>query len=171
MRLKRGVFLLDKIYRKTDPHPYAIAALLHAPSHISLQTALWHHGLIPEAVYQVSSVTVARSRSFSTPAGVFSFDRVPSSNPRAGVEASKLENGAWAFIASPLRALADAVYLNRKISWARDGLAYCTESLRIEEDDLAQISFAHLEEIGDAVRNRRTRTYLQELAKAVSNVS
>ena len=119
LRLKRGLFLLDKVFRRSDLHPFALAAVLHSPSHISLETALWHHGLIPEALYQISSVTVSRSRSFSTPVGVFSFDRVPSSTPRAGVEATRLENGEWAFIASPLRALADAVYLHREIDWER----------------------------------------------------
>jgi hypothetical protein len=62
IRLKPGLFLLQKAYRRTDPHPYVVAALLHAPSHVSLETALSYHGLIPEAVYQTASVTVARSR-------------------------------------------------------------------------------------------------------------
>lgn len=170
LRLKRGLFLLDKVFRKSELHPFALAAALHAPAHISLETALWHHGLIPEAVYQISSVTTARSQTFSTPVGVFSFDRVPSPNPRAGVEATKLESGEWAFIASPLRAIADAVYLHREINWTRDGLDYCTESLRIEEDDLAQISFVHIEEVCAAVCNRRTRAYLEGLKKAVNHV-
>ena len=171
LRLKRGLFILDKVFRKSELHPFALAAVLHAPSHISLETALWYHGLIPEAVYQISSVTTARSQTVSTPLGVFSFDRVPSPYPRAGVEATPLEGGEWAFIASPLRAIADAVYLHREISWKRDGLSYCTESLRIEEDDLAQISFAHSEEICAAVCNRRTRAYLEGLEKAVNHVS
>jgi len=108
LRLKRGLFMLDKVFRKSEIHPFALAAVLHAPSHISLETALWHHGLIPEAVYQISSVTTARSQLFLTPLGVFSFDRVPSSQPRAGVEVIQLAGGEWAFIASPLRAIADA---------------------------------------------------------------
>ena len=138
--------------------------------HISLETALWHHGLIPEALYQISSVTAARSRTYSTPVGVFSFDRVPSSNPRAGVEATRLEGGEWAFIASPLRAIADSVYLHREIDWGQDGPGFCTESLRIEEEDLPRIFFVHLEEVCDAVRNRRTRAYLEGLEKAVNRV-
>ncbi len=170
MRLKRGLFLLDKVFRKSELHPFAIASVLHAPSHISLETALWHHGLIPEALYQISSVTAARSRTYSTPVGVFSFDRVPSSNPRAGVEATRLEGGEWAFIASPLRAIADSVYLHREIDWGRVGPGFCTESLRIEEEDLARISFVHLEEICDAVSNRRTRAYLEGLERTVRQV-
>jgi len=87
IRLKPGLFLLQAVYRKSEPHPYVVAALLHAPSHISLETALSHHGLIPEVVYQTASVTAARSRAFDTSIGRFTFQRVPTRNPRAGVQA------------------------------------------------------------------------------------
>jgi hypothetical protein len=167
IRLKPGVFLLAPPYRKSEPHPYVLAALLHAPSHISLESALAHHGLIPEAVQQVSSVTALRSRTFTTPAGVFSFQRVPARDPRAGVEAVKLEPRAWAFVATPLRALADLIYLNKSISWSKDGPAYILESLRIEADDLAAISAAALEAICASLRSRRVATYLERLAREV----
>lgn len=144
-----------------------VAAVLHAPSHISLESALAHHGLIPEAVYQVSSVTVGRSREFDTPLGVFSFQRVPARAPRAGIEAVAVARNAWAFIASPLRAIADAVYLNKEITWERNGLGYLTESLRIEEDDLRSLSFGALDEILDSIRSRRVRAYIKGLKGAV----
>jgi hypothetical protein len=168
LRLKPGLFVLGPSYRKSEPHPFVVAAVLHAPSHISLESALSHHGLIPEAVYQVSSVTVGRSREFSTPLGVFSFRRVPARAPRAGVEAVAVARNAWAFIASPLRAIADAVYLNRDITWKGNGPGYLTESLRIEEDDLRSISFEALDEILDSIRSRRVRAYLEGLKGAVS---
>jgi hypothetical protein len=169
LRLKPGLFVLAPPYRKSEPHPFVLAAALHAPSHISLESALAHHGLIPEAVYQVSSVTVARSREFSTPVGVFSFRRVPARAPRAGVEAVAVGRNAWAFIASPLRAIADAVYLNQKITWKRDGPGYLTESLRIEEDDLRSLDFAGLDEILDSIRSRRLRAYLEGLKGALNH--
>ncbi|MBN2560006.1 MAG: hypothetical protein JXQ75_03650 [Phycisphaerae bacterium] len=167
LRLKPGLFVLAPLYRKSDPHPFVVAAILHAPSHISLESALAYHGLIPEAVYQVSSVTVGRSREFSTPLGVFTFRRVPARAPRAGVEAVEVARNAWAFIASPLRAIADAVYLNKEITWKRDGVGYLTESLRIEEDDLWSLSFDALDEIADSIRSRRVRAYLEGLKGAV----
>ena len=167
LRLKPGLFVLGPPYRKSEPHPFVVAGVLHAPSHNSLEAALAHHGLIPEAVYQVSSVTVGRSREFSTPLGVFSFRRVPARAPRAGVEAVAVARNAWAFIASPLRAIADAVYLNKEITWNRNGLGYLTESLRIEEDDLRSLSFEALDEILDSVRSRRVRAYLEGLKGAV----
>ncbi len=169
LRLKPGLFVLERDYRKTDPHPYVIAAMLHAPSHISLESALAHHGLIPEAVQQVSSVTALRSRTFTTPLGVFTFQRVPARIPRAGVESAKIGARAWAFIATPLRAIADLVYLNKAVSWESDELAYLLESLRIEENDLFTISTAPLPEICDSIRDRRVSTYLDNLALEVTH--
>ncbi|MBI3370783.1 MAG: hypothetical protein HY017_03355 [Betaproteobacteria bacterium] len=169
LRLKPGLFVLGPPYRKCEPHPFVLAAVLHAPSHISLESALAHHGLIPEAVYQVSSVTLGRSREFSTPLGVFSFRRVTARAPRAGVEAVAVARNAWAFIASPLRAIADAVYLNKEITWNRNGLGYLTESLRIEEDDLRSLPFEALDEILDSLCNRRVQAYLEGLKGAVGH--
>ncbi len=169
LRLKPGLFVLGALYRKSEPHPFVVAQVMHAPSHISLESALAHHGLIPEAVYQVSSVTAGRSREHTTPLGVFSFRRVPARAPRAGVEAVEVARGAWAFVASPLRAIADAVYLDREISWNRNGLGYLTESLRIEEEDLRSLSFEALDDILDSIRNRRVRAYLEGLKEAVED--
>ena len=165
LRLKPGLFLLRREYRRSELRPFVIAGLLHSPSHISLESALAHHNLIPEAVQQVSSVTALRSRSFVTPLGLYSFKRVPVLQPRAGVEAVKLGSESWAFIATPLRALADMLYLNKTVSWTKDGLRYVLESLRIEEDDLAGVSAAALSEICDSIRDKRVTTYIENLTR------
>ena len=165
LRLKPGLYCLAPEYRKTHPHPFALAAALHSPSHISLEGALSYHGLIPEAVVQVSSVTVSRSRIFDTPLGTFSFQRVPSSNPRAGVRAVRLDANSWAFIALPLRAIADLVYLRKEISWPRDGLRFLTASMRMEEEDLRALPLREYPAIQEAFRNRRTKEYLEGLRK------
>lgn len=160
IRLRPGLFLLAPEFRKTHPHPFVVAAMLHSPSHVSLESALAHHGLIPEAVFQVSSVTSARTRTFHTPVGVFSFVRVPAADPRAGVQALKVDGRSWAFVATPLRAIADLIYTRRDVSWAKDGLAFLTESMRIERDDLEEISFESLDEVCES---RRTTDYLRGL--------
>jgi hypothetical protein len=169
LRLKPGLFVLGPPYRKSEPHPFVVAGVLHAPSHVSLESALSHHGLIPEAVYQVSSVTTVRSREFATPLGVFNFHCVPARAPRAGVEAVEVARDAWAFIASPLRAIADLVYLNKRITWNENGPGYLTESLRIEEEDLRELSFARLDEILESVHSRRVQAYLKGLKEAMND--
>ena len=161
IRLKPGLFLLAPEFRKTHPHPFVVAAMLHFPSHVSLESALSHHGLIPEAVYQVSSVTSARSRTFETPVGVFTFKRVPAADPRAGVQALKIDGRSWAFVATPVRAIADLIYTRKQVNWERDGLAFLTESMRIEWDDLKKVSFESLDEVCESLRDRRTTDYLR----------
>jgi hypothetical protein len=168
IRLKPGLFLLQPAFRRSEPHPYVVAALLHAPSHVSLETALAHHGLIPEAVYQTASVTVARSRVYDTPIGRFTFQRVPAHNPRAGVEAVKVGQDAWAFVASGLRAIADLVYLRRSVVWEKDGLGFLTDSLRIEEADLRRIELASSEAILASLSSRRVQRYLEGLRKELT---
>jgi hypothetical protein len=168
IRLKPGLFLLQPAFRKSDPHPYVVAALLHAPSHVSLETALAHHGLIPEAVYQTASVTVARSRAYDTPIGRFTFQRVPARNPRAGVDAVQVGQNAWAFVASALRAVADLVYLRPSVVWAKDGLGFLTDSLRIEEEELRRIDLASCEEIQKSLSSQRVRRYLDGLQKELA---
>jgi hypothetical protein len=168
IRLKPGLFLLGPEFRKTHPHPFVMSALLHSPSHVSLESALSYHGLIPEAVYQVSSVTSVRSRRFETPIGVFTFERVPASHPRAGVKAVKFNDRSWAFIATPLRTIADLIYLQKQISWEKDGLAFLTESMRIEWEDLHEISFESIHEICDSLRDKRTKRYLTGMYRELS---
>ncbi|MFZ2054914.1 MAG: hypothetical protein WAU81_12060 [Candidatus Aminicenantales bacterium] len=165
LRLKPGLFLLAPEFRKTHPHPFVIAAILHSPSHVSLETALAHHGLIPEAVYQVGSVTSSRSRTFQTPVGVFSFVRVPAVDPRAGVQAIKVDGQNWAFVATPLRAIADLVYTRKGVTWEKDGLGFLTDSMRIEREDLANVDWEDLNEVCVSLRDHRTRDYLRGLSR------
>jgi hypothetical protein len=84
-------------------------------------------------------------------------------NPRAGVEAIEVARDSWAFVATPLRALADLIYLRKDVCWESDGLAFLTESMRIEEEDLAEITTEEFEEVLAGMRNKRVRTYLTEL--------
>lgn len=161
IRLKRGIYVLAPEYRKTEPPQWSIASLLLSPSHVSLETALAYHGLIPEAVYQVASVSTQRSRSFDTPFGVFSYHCVPTNAPRAGVEAVCDPVPFWFYVATPLRAIADMVYLNHTVTWRNDGLEYLFESLRIEEQDLQELQFDRCGKIIEAFRNRRVKEFLK----------
>ena len=163
LRLKPGLYCLAKPYRKTHLHPFALAGMLHSPSHVSLESALSYHGLLPEAVFGVASVTSKRSRSYTNPLGVFSFLRIPTNMPRAGVQSIKLDHLSWAFIASPLRAIADLIYLRKGITWHQDGMSFLMESMRMEEEDLRQIPLGDHEEIQKSMRNKRVGAYLRGL--------
>jgi len=59
---------------------------------------------------------------------------------------------------APPRALADLVYLRKDVCWESSGLAFLTESMRIEEEDLGEIVTEDLEEVIASMRNKRVRT-------------
>ncbi|MFH1034333.1 MAG: hypothetical protein V1806_07490 [Pseudomonadota bacterium] len=69
IQLRRGLYTLAEPYRKVTPEPFPIANRPNEPSYVSLQSALAHHGLIPEWVPAVTSVTTARPEEVLTPLG------------------------------------------------------------------------------------------------------
>lgn len=164
VRLKPGLYCLAREFRRQEPHPFTIAGLLYSPSYVSLETALSHHGLIPEAVYQVASVSNRRTQRFQTPLGTFVYQRVPSRPLMAGVVSTEVQKGTWAYVATPLRAIVDLIYI-RKIEWKVHGLSFLTDSMRIEEDDLKKIDMSDLNDIIQAVRSHRVRVYLKRMVK------
>ena len=85
-RVRRGLYCLSEKYSQGRVDPLELAQRIHGPSYISLETALSHHGWIPEAVRAVTSAALGRSRTFDTPVGLFSFTRVPQ---RAGPRSRK----------------------------------------------------------------------------------
>ena len=110
--LKSGLFLKlrNNYYMLQDSHLplYAIANRLYRPSYISLESALSHYGMIPEVVYQVTSVTPKPTREFKTPKSVFSYQRIKKS-VFSGYSPVPLE-GHIVLLAEPEKALADYLY-------------------------------------------------------------
>ncbi|MEK7475997.1 MAG: hypothetical protein AAB152_10250 [Candidatus Coatesbacteria bacterium] len=71
-RLKRGLFEL------AWPEPVVIPDLfvanrLYEPSYVSLDTAMFQHGLVPDVAVQVTSVTSGWTRRFVNPHGTFTY--------------------------------------------------------------------------------------------------
>ncbi len=55
---------------------FIVANKIFDPSYISLEMALSHHGLIPESVYGVTSVTSRKSYKLISPVGQFSYRQI-----------------------------------------------------------------------------------------------
>jgi predicted transcriptional regulator of viral defense system len=161
--LKPGHYCLSPEFNDFPPHPFVIAGMLHAPSYISMESALWYHQLIPEALFGVSSVTAKRNRIYKTPMGVYSFFRIPCNYLKSGVRAEKIDGNDWAFVAAPLRAIADMIYRYRETTWEKEGLRFLTDSLRIEKEDLENISLEDFADVYNSFRNKRVREFLMGL--------
>ena len=73
VRVKKGLYCFGETFRRGPVVREHLANLIYGPSYVSLDYALGYHGLIPERVERVTSVTTRRSREFVTPFGVFSY--------------------------------------------------------------------------------------------------
>ena len=167
LRLKPSLYCLAEVFRKSEIHPFSMAGILVSPSHISLESALSYHGLIPEAVYQVTAVCNGRSRQFTTPFGVFVYKTVPATFPKAGVRDVEVSPNSWAFIAQPARAIADLIYLRREVHWNQTDIRFLTDSMRIEEEDLFQLPVSEIDEVIQSLRNKRTLNFMECLKKEI----
>lgn len=155
-RLRRGLYLIVAKTKINLPDERVLALYIHEPSFISLETALAHHGWIPEAVQVCTSVTPKRAQQFSTPLGTFTYKHVPEEAFYLGVERVVLPAGTC-FIAQPWRAVADYVYVHVK-TWAN--LAAFEEDMRIDHQTITTSSRTLLKELASSYPSPRVRKML-----------
>ena len=162
VRVHRGLYALAAKYLREKIDPLALAQRIYGPSYVSLETALSCHGWIPEAVYAITSVSMDRSREVDTPLGRFSFSRVPQETFYVEVTRVEAEDAGSFLLASPLKALADYVYMH-KCDWR--SARPVVESLRVEEASLAGVDASSFEMLLANYSSRRVRRFLEGLRK------
>src|SRR6185369_10017843 len=64
VRVKKGLYVFGKPYRRGPICPEVLANLIYGPSCLSLEYALFYHGLIPERVEMFTSVTPQKNKHF-----------------------------------------------------------------------------------------------------------
>lgn len=111
IKLKKGVYLLNRNDRRINLSVYFIANQLYGPSYVSLEYALNFYGLIPEAVFDITSVVTKKTMRFQNETGVFIYQHIKPDAFR-GFSAIKEENGTFVFIAEPEKAVVDFLYLH-----------------------------------------------------------
>ncbi len=164
IHVKKGLYCFPEKFRRKPLNLFSVAQKIQGPSYISLESALSHHGWIPEAVYTVTSVCMRRSKYFSTPLGLFSYRHIPPQSFFYGVE-SLLEERERILMASPWKALADYVYVYKK-DWK--SFEPLIESLRIEEENLRKMPIRELEELEKIYASRRVKKFLKGLRRELS---
>ena len=110
IQLRRRLYVLSTQYQKTKPHPFLIANRIKRASYVSLQSALEYHGLIPEYVPSITSISTGRPEEVLTPLGSFIFRHIKN-DLFSNYQLIDLGEGQSAFIATPEKALLDLLYL------------------------------------------------------------
>ncbi|MBC8019556.1 MAG: hypothetical protein H7X83_13720 [Verrucomicrobia bacterium] len=159
IRVKKGLYLFGEGQRRSPYCRELLANLIYGPSCISLEYALQYHGLTPERVETITSVTCGRSRSFETPVGCFSYRMIPMAAFSIGIDRIEHADGRSFLMAVPEKALADRVMMERGsgISTRKGLLSFLNDNLRIDSETLRSLNPARLTAIADAYRSRRLK--------------
>jgi hypothetical protein len=159
VRVKKGLYILGESLRRRPFCRELLANLIYGPSYVSLEYALHYHGLTPERVETVTSVTCGRSRTFDSPVGTFSYRMIPMEAFRTGMDQVELDDGRSFLIAIPEKALADRIVADRGagISTQKELHEYLLADLRIDPASLRGLDPTRLMEIAQHYRSRRVK--------------
>ena len=132
IKLKNGVYLFAD--RKEQTLKEHVAFSIYQASYISLEWALSLYGMIPEVVYNITSITSRASRKYENVMGVFIYRHLKNNLFFGYTKINK--NGQVYLLAEREKALLDYLYLNsHKIKNIND-----VEELRLNSSALKKIN-------------------------------
>lgn len=140
----RGLYIPGEDYKRLYSKE-VLAGLIYGPSAISLTYALSYHGLIPERVETITSISFKKNKIFNTPIGVFTYKYIPQIKFSVGLRYEQTELGNF-FIAGPEKAICDLAYFE-KIKSHEAALEYLIDDLRIYESALMKLDIEQCFEI------------------------
>lgn len=114
LKLRKGLYVLDEYDRRITPSLSFLANQLYQPSYVSTEYALMFYDLIPERVYDITSVSTKKTRVFENSFGRFVFQHIKQCG-YTGYHVYTDDNDAACFMAEPEKALVDFCYLNRSL--------------------------------------------------------
>lgn len=142
IRVKKGLYAFSPEYSRAPVCKEVFANLIYGPSCISLEYALSFYGLIPERVNTITSITPKRNKDFETPIGRFTYRFLSIEKYPYEIDLVTVDDTHSILIASPEKALADYVVLNKITSLNSKQAAYefLEHDLRIDRDKLEILS-------------------------------
>lgn len=155
--IKRGVYVLNPRKTGQSISLILIANQLYGPSYVSLDYALSYYGLIPETVYEITSVTTRRAKRYDTALGRFSYAHSALSMYPLGIRSVQNEAGHYVLMASPEKALCDKLIQTPNLIIRSPGAMrdYLDHDLRLDLDAADKFDLALLQQIASAGIKRR----------------
>jgi predicted transcriptional regulator of viral defense system len=160
-KIKRGFYCLTNQI-PTEQFLYFTANKIYDPSYISLEKALKYYSLIPEEIFQMTSVSTRKTAQFETVVGHFSYRHI---KPGLFWGYCLLDQDQHKFlVAEPEKAILDYLYLKPQIKTVVD-----FRELRINVDSFnEQIDTDKLEKYLQAFNSKalivRTKKFLASLS-------
>nr|MDA3815481.1 hypothetical protein [Patescibacteria group bacterium] len=127
IKLRKGLYLLGDLKDEIDP--LVLASKIYSPSYVSLEMALSNYGIIPEAVFTVTSISSRKTKIFESEFGRYHYQKIKK-EAFGGFRVGKVNNIPFN-LALPEKALVDLFYLKRNII---DGSRENFEGYRFDEE-------------------------------------
>ena len=168
VQIQRGLYMLSGQHRSHPVHPFGLAQTIVPGSYISFETALAHHGWIPEKVFTTASVLPGRqSRRYENKSlGLFSFHPLAVHRGYFLEMVSRYQiDGQTMLVAEPLRALMDLICL-RKTEW--QGLGWLVDGLRIDSSALGSITRKDMQTLQQVYKHKRMQSFLSSFSQELN---
>jgi predicted transcriptional regulator of viral defense system len=156
IKIKKGLYLLKDFKYAVDSS--VVSSKIYEPSYVSMETVLSYYGIIPEAVFTITSVTARKTKNFKNELGTFSFQKIKK-EAFGGFETRKKENISYNF-ALPEKALVDFFYLKRNIL---NGDKIQFEGYRFNED--FKFNKKRLLDFAESFKNKKLNFIVNQFIK------
>ncbi len=164
--LKRGLYV-----HKSKVHQHAvslesIANHLLGPSYISMDYALSYYNLIPERVYEVTSVTTKRPKTFNTQFGLFSYRKIQTELFPLGLAMRNGNNDKF-LMATVEKAVCDKIFLSKDtdIQSIEEMRAYLEDDLRIEMSELTTLNREIISTYYEVSKSKKINLFLKLITR------
>lgn len=177
--VKKGFYIFSDlpIFEKSQ---FSIANRIYEPSYISFESALSYYGIIPEAVFSITSATSKKTKVLETPIGKFSYTSL---KPELifGYSAQRWnEDYAYALkynheeypylIADLEKTILDYFYINNHINEESDfeGLRFDIEKFKYERKLDTEKLKGYLKVFNNKTLEKRVNNFLNYIQNAVN---
>ena len=166
--LRRGLYIIGPNIDLPQPEPFLIANHLRGPSYVSLESALSYWNMIPERVYEISSVTTKTSKQYKTPVGRFSYQQLKTPYYSYGIKNIEYSPKQTILIASREKALCDKIVLTPKINLRsiKQTQEFLIEDLRMDTEVLRKLETKIIEYwVKDAPKKNSLKMLIKTLVE------
>lgn len=146
--IKKGLYIVGpQLNENRSPEPFLLANHILGPSYVSAEAALSYHGLIPERVFEITSMTTKTARKFATPMGRYTYRQLPLPYYAFGIQSQKLAEDQYAMVASPEKALFDKIIVTPGLVLRSKKMAsaFMLDNMRMDETILKQLNVQEME--------------------------
>ncbi len=163
IRVKKGLYIWGNELSNSIYSKEILANLIFGPSYVSLEYALSYHGLTPEKVEVITSVTNKKKKSFETPIGRFSYEHIHQNAYSWGVELIEINKNESFIMASPEKALLDYICL-RVRKWENtitinEYNDFLYSNLRIDKDIFKELNLKKMYKLSCYYKNSAVRNF------------